>query len=192
MKTAGIASQIICGIISEELGLSDQNVWLRDQNRKIPNDNGLYVIVGMISSEVISTSSYLQNGNPPSEITEVNALERIEIDVLSRSNDALTRNWEIVAALRSIYSAQQQETNNFKITRIPSQFLNISAAEGGSTLNRYALTFSAFVWYRKTKVLSATGGDYYDDFTTRVDDEKSIGTVTPIIEFEINEGGVVP
>ena len=95
------------------------------------------------------------------------------------------RNWQVVAAMQSFYSQQQQELNNFKIFRIPQSFLNTSSAEGGSNINRFSITVPCFVWYRKDTILNSPLGDYYDDFTTRVDDEQTIGTDTPIAEFEI-------
>jgi hypothetical protein len=120
------------------------------------------------------------------EYTQVQQRENIQVDILSRSNDALTRNWEIIGALSSIYSKQVQEKYNFKIFRIPQGFINTSDAEGGSFLNRYSLTFPVFTWYKKRKVLTPTGKNYYDDFTTRVDDENTIGTDNPLITFEIS------
>ena len=111
--------------------------------------------------------------------------ENIQIDVVSRSNDALTRTWEVIAAMNSIYSQQQQELNNFKIFRLPRSFVNASYAEGGSQLNRYTLLIPCMVWYRKDMVISSPLGDYFNDFTTRTDDDKTIGTTTPIAQFEI-------
>ena len=197
MNPNATAAQIICAILVEEMDLPAANVWLRDQNRKIPNDNGLYIAVGMVDSHPITVETYLTETTVgdvvnTNEVNEVYTREVIQIDIWSSSGLALTRNWEILAALRSIYSSQQQEANFFKIPRISSQFIDTTAAEGGSTLNRYTLTFSAFVWYRKTAILSSSGGLYYDDFTTREDSEQTIGTDTPEIEFEINQGGVVP
>ena len=179
MNQAGIASQIIVGILSEEMGMPPDSVWLRDQNKKIPNDDGLYIVVGMVSAQTICVETYLKNGSPPIEVNEVQQRENIQIDVLSRSNAAIMRNWEVLAALRSIFSIQQQETNDFKIHRLPDNFINTSAAEGGYQLNRYTLTFPTFVWYRKSKPMLPAGDDYYDDFTTREDNEKTIGTDTP-------------
>lgn len=238
MNSNGIASQLILQIIAEEMGLPAGSYWLRDQNKDIPNDQGLYVIAGMIDSAPICVVSRMVdavvNPNPTNydkgqnwdggasqtydqipttqaEISEVQAREMIQVEIVSRSNDALMRNWEIVAALRSIFSTQTQEANQFKICRIPNSFLNTSYAEGAAQLNRYTLTFAAFVWYRKTKVLAA--GDYYDDFSTRVDDEASIGSTEtnwdtnaetfdtpgqtydqpqPLAEFEINQEGIEP
>ena len=241
MNGNGTAAQLILQIIQREMALSSRSFWLRDQNKTIPNDHGLYVVAGMIGSMPIASVSKIRTalpsdwdgenqvwdiagqqfdvgGNPYNydrsgefwdqpnqtfdqlpptmiETNEVQARETIQIDILSRSNDALMRNWEIIAALKSIFSQQTQEANDFKIFRIPQSFVNTSSAEGGSQLNRYTLTFPAFVWYRKAKVLTnagINGGDYYDDFRQRVDDEKSIGTTVPIIQFEINQEGIEP
>ena len=146
---------------------------------------------------------------PEIEINEVQGWEMVQVDILSRSNNALFRNWEIVAALQSIFAQQTMEKNQFKIGRLPTQFLNTSYAEGAAQLNRYTLTFPAFVWYRKGKVITTEG--YYDDFTTRVDDENSISSTVfkydttgqeydqsgetwdeaqPIANFEINQEGI--
>ena len=252
MNSNGIASQLALQIIAEEMFLPDGTYWLRDQNKDIPNDQGLYIIAGMTLSQPICAVSamrdavatdwvyatqtwliYGQNfnlsGQPCAstggdlsnmrtfaqldpaeiEISEVQAREMIQVEILSRSNDALFRNWEIVAALQSINAQQSQETNQFKIGRLPTGFLNTSYAEGAAQLNRYTLTFPAFVWYRKGKII--TGDGYYDDFTTRVDDENSISSnvfkydtagqeydqpgetwdeAQPIANFEINQEGI--
>lgn len=119
------------------------------------------------------------------EVTQYQAAENIQIDVVSRSNDALLRRWEVVAALRSIYAQQQMEKYGFKIARLPNSFVNSSAAEGGSQLNRFSLSFKCLVWQQKEKVLTPEGSEYYDDFSTRVDDAATISEETGIFEFEI-------
>lgn len=129
---------------------------------------------------------------PPTQIEVCEAIvnEWVQIDVCSRNNDSITRNWEVIAALNSLYAKQTQESNNFKISRLPRGPNNTSSAEGGSYLNRYTLTVSCIVWYRKETVL--TSGDYYDDFHTRADDEKTINTDSPLIKFEIDQEGIQP
>lgn len=193
-----LTSQIIVDILNEEMVMPKNSVWIRDQNMKIPDDNNLYIIVGFVSSGgIVGNSTYITTEVVDSvpvvhEINQVQILENIQIDILSRSNAALQRSWEVIAALQSIYAQQQQELNNFKIFRQPSGFLNTSEAEGGSTLNRFTITVSCLVWYRKDVALVSTLGDYYDDFTTRVDDEATIGTDTPLIEFEITPDSPPP
>lgn len=192
-----LSSQFIVDILRKEMDLDAQNIWLRNQNKVIPNDNGLYISVGIVSAITVSNISYMeQQGTDPNfeqhQISQLTQRENVQIDIFSRSNDCIMRNWEVVAALQSIYAQQVQENNNFTIFRIPQSFLDTSLAEGGSMLNRYTITICCMVWYRKDVLLESPFGDYYDDFTTRVDDEQTIGTDTPLFEFEINEGGIVP
>ncbi len=185
-----LAPQIIIDILTEEMQLDPKTIWLRDQNRKIPDDKTMFLVVGLIDAHPMSNVTYMKEETVASvttqhEINEVMMQEFIEIDIMSRNNDALLRKWEVVAALQSFYAQQQQELNNFKIFRIPGTFVNTSGAEGGSNINRYSITATCFVWYRKDKILKSPLGDYYDDFNQRVDDEQTIGTPTPLFEFEI-------
>ena len=150
---------------------------------------------------------------PPTQI-EVNELvqqEWVQVDVCSKNMDAMIRNWEVIAAMNSFYSQSVQETNNFKIFRLPRGPINTSSAEGGSYLNRYTLTVPCFAWYRKETVMMA--GDYYDDFHTQVDDAHTLTSEPqkydvpgetwdstgqnfdapqPLIEFEIDQEGIQP
>lgn len=188
-----LTEKIIVDIIREEMNLPAGQVVIRDQNFKVPNNDLLYVIVGMIDTKVYSAKSptlkEVEVGSDSIEVYEVQECqmnEYIQIDLFSRSNAATLRKSEIVMALNSIFSKQQQEENNFKMGRLPRSFVNTSYAEGGSQLNRFSLSFSCLTWYRKEKLLSATGGNYYDDFDTRVDDENTIGEPEGLIEFNIS------
>lgn len=192
----GITEQVLRDIIMGEMTIPENNIWIRDQNRKIPDDTGLYIIVGMTDSTPMSAQTYMKQREipqpPPAdpiieqvEVNEVQLNERIQIDILSRSNAAILRRWEIIAALRSIRAQQAMEKNFFKISRLPTSFINSSLAEGGSQLNRFSLSFACFSWYRKERVMAGDNYDYYDDFTTRVDDEKTIGTPKGIFDFRI-------
>lgn len=192
-----LVSQIIVDVLNREMAMPENSVWVRNQNRLIPNDNGLYIVVGLNNAIPLSNVTNMeqeQNGLVTiiHQISQVQLQENIQIDILSRSNDALLRNWEIIAAMQSFYCQQQQELNNFKIFRLPRSFIDASESEGGSTLNRYSITVPAMVWYRKDTLLDSPLGDFYDDFKQRVDDENTIGTDTPLIEFEINSEGIVP
>tara|TARA_R110000764_G_scaffold116029_1_gene202926 strand:+ start:855 stop:1418 length:564 start_codon:yes stop_codon:yes gene_type:complete len=181
-----LASQVIIDILASEMGFGSSNIWIRDQNKKIPNDDGFYAIVGMTDAVPISSNSNVFFDDPDmKERLTVQLKENIQIDIFSRSNDAITRRWEVIASLRSLFSMQQQEINGFKIMRLPNSFINSSVAEGGSQLNRYSITVGCMVLYEKIKILNPDNGDYYDDFDTRVDDEKTIGEIDGLIEFNI-------
>jgi len=190
-----LAEQVIIDILQERMTLSDSQIWVRSQNRKIPADTKLYIIVGMISTQVNSAQTYMEERiintiTKQVEVNRVQTLENIQIDILSRSNDAITRRWEIIAALKSIYAQQKQETNFFKICREPASFLDTSSAEGSSQLNRFSITIPCFVWYKKETVLEEEY-DYYDDFTQRVDDVKTISEADGLIEFEIKGDEII-
>lgn len=187
-----LVSQYLVKILNLEMDMPANSVWIREQNRRIPNDNGLYISVGFAGGAPGYNVVRMEEINGvQSQISEVQVLERIQIDIFSNSNSALTRNWEVIAALQSFYSQQIQELYNFKIFRIPSNWLDTSAAEGANMLKRFTITIACFVWYRKIKAMPTALGDYYNDFTQRVDDAVTIGTNKPMVEFEINSGGIV-
>lgn len=201
-----LAEQVIIDIIRQFMDLGAQRAWVRSQNHRIPEDDGLFIIAGLTyAPRVMSSQSYLEQRivppviDPPApeivqqwEISRVQMAENIQVDIFSRNNEALMRRWEIVAAMTSIYSEQQQEANVFRIFRQPATFLNTSDAEGGSNLNRFSITFPCFVWYKKERLLTASGGDYYDDFTTRVDDANTITEPEGLFSFRITPEGVNP
>jgi len=185
-----LAEQIIANVIANQLALDSDRVLVRDQSFKLKPDDGLYVIVGMVGEQALSVVNSTETGTTYiKEIQQVVTQEMVQIDILSRSNEAILRRWEIFAALSSVYCQQKQEENAFKIFKIPSSFINTSGTEGGSNLNKFSITVACHVWYRKENTLGT--GDYYDDFNTRVDDEKTIGTAHGAIEFEIKGDSIL-
>lgn len=192
---------IIVDILINQMDMPKNSVWVRNQNREIPKDQGLYIIVGMVDSQYISATNdvspiEIPQPDPAPDISAMKETqktitrENIQIDILSRSDSATLRRWEVIAALRSVYCQQQQEANYFKIARLPTAFLNTSDAEGGSQVNRFSLTISCHVWYIKERTLLKSGFDFYDDFTQRVDDANTIGESEGLIEFEITPEGI--
>lgn len=185
--------EVFVDVIRDFMGLSQGSVWIRDQNRKLPPDNGLYIIVGMVDSRPYSGKSemetrYTTGANPEPyqiQVTSTQVRENIQIDILSRSNQAILRKNDVYLALNSFASKQSQEKYAYKIARIPTNFVNTSAAEGGSNINRFTMTVPCLVWYEHERVMQPNDGLYYDQFKTRVDDEKTIGTPDGIFEFEI-------
>lgn len=182
--------ELFVEIIRDFMDIPQQNIWVRDQNRKIPNDQQIYIVVGMVDSKTYSAKyemvqRYSDDPTPVPyqvEITTTNIRENIQIDIMSRSNQAILRKNEVYLSLNSIASKQKQEEYNFKISRLPTNFVNTSGAEGGSNLNRFTMTVPTLVWYKKERV----DPQYFELFQSRIDDEQTIGTDNPIIEFEID------
>jgi len=185
--------EIFVEIIRDFMELAADQVVIRDQNFKIPNDNRVYVIIGMVDSRPYGAKTQmvtrLTAGSDPQsyevQITGTQVRENIQIDIMSRSNQAILRKNDLYLAVNSFAAKQAQEEYGFKISRIPTNFVNSSAAEGGSNLNRFTLTIPCMVWY--SKEIGMPTNDYYDNFKTRVDDEDTIGTDSGIFEFEITE-----
>lgn len=189
MKNDKLVSQILVEVLAEFMELEDGQIWVRDQNVTIPPDGKLYITVGMIGvpMQVHNKSEIetrIEDGQPVVyEINSLQRLENIQIDLMSRTIEAQQRNWEVLAAMKSIAGRQAQEANSFRIFEQSYSVINTSDAEGGSQLNRITVTIPCYVWYKKEKALSATSGDYYDKFSTRVDDRKTIGTADGLIEL---------
>lgn len=184
---------IIENILKHELSLPDDygedsqgnvipSIVTRDQNVILGRTDQLQITVGFVDApKVISIVNRHEESEAGvlSEIQEALVSEHYQIDLQSRNNDARDRNWEVITALKSIYSIQKQEENQFKIFRIPSSFVNSGAAEGGSQLNRFSIVITCHVWYNKSKTIS----DYYDSFPARVDNEETVGEDEGMIEF---------
>jgi hypothetical protein len=181
-----LAEQIIIDILTHEMALPSGSAWVQSQNKKIPETTGLFVVAGMISSTVLSNTKFYtpqETPLPPTllETIEIITRDAIQIDILSRNNDAILRRWEVLASLTSLYSVQMQELNDFRIFQIPNSFVNTSQAEGGSNINRFSITIACNVWFRREKLLQQTTKEFYDTFTTRVDNDKTIATPNALI-----------
>lgn len=197
-----LSEQVFIDILKSELGLTDAQLWVRNQNRKIPPEKGIWVIVGLQGiPRIRSTKSEIETREIPQpdpappivetwEVISATTAEAIQIDIVSRNNDTLNLRMGIIMALASIKSQQVQEQNAMRIFTQSLGFVDTSGAEGGSNVNRYTVTVPCFSWYKMEKLLSATGGDYYDDFTTRVDDAKTIAEPDGLFDFRITAGGI--
>lgn len=183
--------KIIADILENQLGLqqgtvdstTDNLIYIYNQDFTIPNTDGLFVVVGFQSSDVISNNSrtvFNSTIGKMVNIQESTQLETISIDLMSKNSDARKIRSEALMALQSIYAQQKQEEYNFRINRITSAFNNISDAEGSSLVNRYRLTIPVFTWYRK-EVELPDGSDFYNQFTGEVNVED------PYIKFNLDE-----
>lgn len=177
------AEQIIVDILTSQMSLANDQAWVRYQNQKIPPDDRLYIVVGMVDSQVLSSvNTPVATYDGMSEIHEMVIRENIQIDLLSSSIIALQRRYEALSVLNSVYSEQQQELYQFRIFPVSTSFLNTSGAEGGSNINRFSIVVACHVWQKQEKMI-----DSYNKFPARIDDEKTISEPEGLIEFEIKE-----
>ena len=99
----------------------------------------------------------------------------MQIDAYSRNNDARDRFWEIEMALNSVYAQQQMDLYNFKIGTIASA-QNVSGIDGGSDINRFAITFTVLTHQHKEKAIN-----YYDNFADEYYNEQGKFAETPYL-----------
>lgn len=155
--------EYIVDIIRKEMNLSQQNIWIHSQNRKIPpQSQELYVTVGCVDFLPISSKSRFDSENN-SEIQTVYGRASVQIDILSRSREARIRRAELLMALNSYYSKEVQDKKQFRIFELPARFINTSGLEGGSEINRFSLIIRAMISEDKVKET-----DYYDKFNARI------------------------
>lgn len=151
--------EYIVDIIRTEMGLSQQNIWIHSQNRKIPpQSKELYVTVGCVDFLPISSKSKF-DFESNEEVQTVYGRASVQVDILSRSLEARQRRAELLMALNSFYSKEIQEKHQFRIFELPRNFINTSSLEGGSEINRFTLVIRAMISEDKVK-----DADYYDKF----------------------------
>lgn len=163
--------EYIVDIIRKEMNLNQQNIWIHSQNRKIPpQSEELYVTVGCVDFLPISSKSNFQYVEATQteeaygqEIQTVYGRASIQIDILSRSNEARIRRAELLMALNSYYSKEIQDKYQFRIFELPQRFINTSSQEGGSEINRFSLIIRAMISQEKVKSV-----EYYEEFNGNI------------------------
>lgn len=164
-----IIEKQIVDILTKELLLDSDHIWIYSQNRKMPqNADGLYCMVGEIDSQIVSAKSYFNDSIAgANEIQEVVEFCSVQIDLMSYSNEARDRRAEVIMALNSFYAQELMEKEQFRIFEIPSRWVNMGRMFGGSEVNMFSIVITCNLTTRKIKNTS-----YYDTFNvnTRIQD----------------------
>lgn len=157
--TVGNAIELFCDIISNQMSLSQGQVYLWNQKINIPIDSRLYIAVGILSCKPFGNSNTLDtNGN---SILSVNMQAMLSLDILSRGPDARDRKEEIILALQSNYAQSQQELNSFYIGKLSTNFVNLSEIDGAAIPYRFNLSIPIQYFITKTQAIQ-----YYNTFPT--------------------------
>ena len=154
----------ICNILKNDLGLSNEQIWIYNQKRDIPNDFGVYYVVNYLGQRIIgNTRKEIATENGLMEYQSVHVLANFSVDVLSRSNKAREMKDQVLMSLNSTYSQQVQEANSFQIARNSFQVTNTSEVEGVAELSRYSISFNVTYMAGRSKSI-----EYFDTFTKEV------------------------
>ena len=152
------------------------SVYIVAPNISLGTTDKLQIGIQSIGSRIIS--NHVRDEYVPSSTGGVDSMvqyneatidDNIQIDISSRNNDARIRRHEVFMALNSYYSKQQQEKYGFRIFGLPSGFMNTSAAEGGTTIYRYSITFQC--QYLRVYSRTVTGYDYYKTFPASIKED---------------------
>jgi hypothetical protein len=171
-------------IIKKEMSLSDSQVWIYNSDFKIPNTDGLYIVIEFLNSKTKASNSEIVNSTGEMvEYQETVTREDIQIDVCSKNKESRQRKNEVTLALSGMYSQQLQEEQKFRIFSIPSNFTNTSKAEGSAMITRFSITVKCLCWYRKEVIHK----DYYDSFGIDVYDEPVLEANTPLFHIDYDE-----
>jgi len=164
--------KVLAGIIQSEMELDDGQVIIYNQKYTIPKDEKLYIAISSLGEKAISNINHaVDTTEGMDEIQEASIAHLVQIDIMSPEtkdsdghpyNEARARKVELVMGLRSIYAQQQCDEYSIRIANIPSSWVDVSGAEGVAILTRYAITFTIYSIFRKTKELN----NYYDTFQT--------------------------
>jgi hypothetical protein len=152
--------QLLGRIIQREMGLSDGRVYLWDQKINAPTDKGLFIAISALNPKAyanINKFNYVTNRQEQSS----NWATGVDIDIISRGPEARDRKEEVVMALKSQYSLQQQELNSFSIASLPTAIRNLSEIDGAAI--PYRFNFSVNLLYNVRKIQPA---EYFDTFET--------------------------
>lgn len=158
------ALEIFASVLKREMSLGADQIYFWDQKIIIPKDNRLYVAISELSCKPFSNirETVAITGGLTERLT-TNFKTTLQVDILSRSAEARTRKEEVILALNSTYSIQQQEANSMMIAKISSGFNNLSEIDGAAIPYRFNILVNIQYAVQKTKAI-----DYYDDFTDEV------------------------
>ncbi len=154
---------LVCDILQKFLNLPNDHIYLWDQKIFQPNDSDMYVAVSLPSCKPFG-NAYEISSSDGSQVTQWIAMSgRIDIDVISRSPAARDQKEQVIFALNSTYSQQQQEANGFYIGKLPVMggFVNLSQIDGASIPYRYKISYA--IQYQTNLINTAP---YYDTFQT--------------------------
>lgn len=134
---------LFCDIIQKGLNLPDGRVTLWDQKNFQPTDNGLYVIVSVLSCRAFGNTNLHSNDSSIfNSHQSVNMASTLQIDIISRDNSARMMKEAVLLSLNSDYSEQQQNANGFFIGKLPpgGQFTNLSMQDGAAIPYRFVIS----------------------------------------------------
>lgn len=162
LVNVGTVLHLVCDVLQKELGLENGRVYIFDQKIFMPTDEGLFIAVSMLSCKPFANNSYF-DGALDTTVQSSNFFASLQLDIISKSTEALLRKEEVLMALKSVYAEQQQELNSFHIGVISTNFVNLSSQDGAAIPYRFSITVN--VQYQVKKIGAVPYFDTFEDPT---------------------------
>jgi hypothetical protein len=154
--------KILADIIKNGMSLTDEQIFIYNQDYVIPETSGLFIVLQNLSSNNYSTNNTFipQPEGIEGAQESITMLTREEylINIISKNDEARQRKEEVILSINSNFSKNKQELYQFKIANLSNSFLNVSELEGAGIVNRFAINISVLAYYNNT-----INTDYYDN-----------------------------
>lgn len=143
--------KIIADIISHELDLPAERIFIYNDGRELPKDDNLYIVLSVMSRPPFGVkSSYRESNNGLVEVQTLNVKETIIASAVSKNTDARTRAYEVQMAVNSVFSEQLQELYGCHISMI-APVRDMSFLENTARLNRFDTEITVLCAYEKVQ-----------------------------------------
>jgi len=160
--------KIVGDILKNCMSLTDDQIFIYNQNFKLPSTSGLFIVLQYNSSKNYSSTNEFIPADEGVEGAQENIAmltkEEYTVNILSRDDSSRQRKEEVVMSINSNYSQNQQGLYQFQIAPITGNFTNVSELEGAAVINRFAINITLLAHYNK--VIDTA---YYDDFTNQIE-----------------------
>jgi hypothetical protein len=159
----GSALDMLLDVIQKFMGLDNEHIYYYNQKGFQPENDSLYIVLKIVNLKPYSNRRFPAGVNGGGEVSgqTVNTAALIDVNIFSRSMEAVYRQEEVLMALKSFYSQNQQVANSFKLPSIPNGFVDISEQDGAAILFRFVCSIS--VLYSKSLKQDV---DYFDGVLT--------------------------
>jgi hypothetical protein len=162
----GSTIQLVCDILQQYLQLSQGQVIIFNTKWTLPTDSRMYIAVGISSLKSFGNSNTTYNGV---SVQGVNMRAMLDINIMSRSIDALNQKEQVLLAFSSQYAENQMEKNSFFIAPNASTFVNLSEIDGAAIPYRFVIGCNLL--YFVPSVMSTAYFDEFAPVTVVVDDD---------------------
>jgi hypothetical protein len=168
LSATSLTVQFLAEILRSVMDLSDDQIWIYNQRREVPDEPGLYVIVGLMGMQQCGggINHFIPGVSVQEELGQI-MQETLTIKLFSHDTTAIARAPEAIGSFNSTYAQQIQERYGFKIHTVPVSMVDASFLEGGSIMYRMDITLKVTRGYSTLRPV-----EYYETFTRETQDQK--------------------